>query len=269
MDRQPVVAGRFYEGAPTVLNEMVDGFLHLGTDKSEERTLLAMVPHAGYVFSGAVCGKTLGLANLAQTVLMLGPNHTGKGERIALWPDGSWNIPGGAVKVDDALALAVLAADPNIRPDRDAHVSEHSLEVIVPFLHRLNPSTTIVPISISEPNLPVLEEVGKAIGQALIAFDRPVSIVVSSDMSHYISHDQAKELDSMALEAAVNLDPAGLYSTVRTNRISMCGILPMTVGLFAAKEMGAAKGKLAAYATSGEVSGDFDQVVGYAGVLVS
>ena len=114
-----------------------------------------------------------------------------------------------------------------------------------------------------------LEKVGKSSGKVLKAFDRPVSIVVSSDMSHYITHDDAKKQDSLALEPAVNLDPGKLFGTVRTNNISMCGVLPMTVGLFAALEMGATKGELVAYATSGEVSGDFDQVVGYAGVLVS
>lgn len=269
MQRQPVVAGRFYDADPTRLYGTVDGYLKLGAHPGKERTLLAMAPHAGYVFSGAVCGRTLGSAKLESTIVLLGPNHTGQGDRFALWPEGSWDIPGGSVPVNAELAQTLLDASPMLMSDRVAHLNEHSLEVILPFLYRLNPATTIVPIAISGNVFDDLESVGSAIGKALAAFERPVSIVVSSDMSHYISHDAAKRMDSMALDAAVNLDPRGLFSTVREHQISMCGILPMTTGLFAALEMGAAKGELVAYATSGEVSGDFEQVVGYAGVLVS
>lgn len=269
MDRQPVVAGRFYDAQADRLNAVVDSFLGLSEEKKDKRTLLAMVPHAGYVFSGGVCGKTLGTANLAPTVVMLGPNHTGRGARFSLWDEGAWLIPSGLMPVDTELARVLLNAEPLLTADTAAHVGEHSLEVILPFLHQLNSKTTFVPICVSSPTLESLETVGKSIGRALKEFDRPVSIVVSSDMSHYITHDQAKELDSKALGEAVQLDPAGLFNTVRGNNISMCGVLPMTVGLFAALEMGATKAELVAYATSGEVSGDYDQVVGYAGVLVS
>ncbi|BCS86795.1 AmmeMemoRadiSam system protein B [Pseudodesulfovibrio sediminis] len=269
MDRQPIVAGRFYDADPDKLNAMVDGYLALGGEQSQEITLLAMVPHAGYVFSGAVCGKTFGMANLADTVVLIGPNHTGRGERFSLWEEGRWHIPGGFLPIDTQLAKLLLESDPNIVADTAAHVGEHSLEVILPFLRQLAPASTIVPLSVSMPSLPVLKQVGQALGQTLASLDRPVSLVISSDMSHYISHDDAKKMDSLALDAAVNLDPERLYNTVRGHDISMCGVLPMTVGLYAALEMGAEKGELVAYATSGEVSGDFDQVVGYAGVLVS
>ncbi|QJB57347.1 AmmeMemoRadiSam system protein B [Pseudodesulfovibrio sp. zrk46] len=269
MDRQPVVAGRFYDADPARLNSMLDGFLGLAEEKKEERTLLAMVPHAGYVYSGAVCGKTLAMSNLASTILLLGPNHTGRGDRFALWAGGSWGIPGGQVPVDEELAKVLLDADPMITADTDAHVGEHSLEVILPFLHRLNLDVSVVPIAMSAHVFDDVATVGKAIGQALKEFDRPVSIVVSSDMSHYISDDEARKMDGLALAAASSLDPNILFSTVREHNISMCGVLPMTTGLFAALELGATKADLVAYATSGEVSGDFEQVVGYAGVIVS
>jgi hypothetical protein len=268
MDRLPIVAGRFYDEQPELLSAAVDGYLARAESRQADRTLLAMVPHAGYVFSGAVCGKTLGTANLAPTVLLLGPNHTGRGERFALWPDGTWIMPGGSLPIDVGLAQALLDADPSIKADTSAHTGEHSIEVILPFLHRLNPATTIVPICISSPTLETLEQVGEAMGRALDAFDAPVSIVVSSDMSHYISNEDARKMDGMALEPMMTLEPAVLYDTVRSRHISMCGVLPMTTGLFAAKTMGATHAELVAYATSGEVSGDFEQVVGYAGVLV-
>jgi len=269
MDRHPVVAGRFYDAHPNTLYGLVDQYLAAGGEKRRETTLLAMVPHAGYIYSGAVCGQTLGAANLAETILLLGPNHTGRGESFSLWDEGAWSIPGGSLDVDVKLAEALLDADSNITPDASAHTGEHSIEVILPFLNRLNPATTIVPIAISMPSLWVLRQVGVAIGRALKAFGRPVSMVVSSDMSHYISHDEARKKDSMALDEVVKLDPSGMFDVVRSNNISMCGVMPMTVGLFAALELGATRGELIAYATSGEVSGDFEQVVGYAGVLVS
>jgi MEMO1 family protein len=269
MDRHPIVAGRFYDAQPERLHAEVDGCLAQAEGQQEERTLLAMVPHAGYVFSGAVCGKTLGKARLAPTVLLLGPNHTGRGERFALWPDGVWNIPGGALSVNAGLAEALLQADPAIKADTSAHMGEHSIEVVLPFLHRLNPETTIVPICISAPTLESLERVGTAIGRVLKDFGKSVSIVVSTDMSHYISSADARKMDGMALEPIMTLDPGALYDIVRSRHISMCGVLPMTTGLFAAKTVGATHAELVDYATSGEVSGDFEQVVGYAGVLVS
>ncbi|WP_319466141.1 AmmeMemoRadiSam system protein B [uncultured Pseudodesulfovibrio sp.] len=268
MERQAIVAGRFYDADVARLNAVVDGYLVVDGEKRKEKTLLCMVPHAGYVFSGGVCGATLAKANLESTVLLLGPNHTGLGDRFALWAEGGWDIPGATVPVDADLASELLGASPLIHADTAAHVQEHSLEVILPFLHRMNPETSIVPISVSSRSAEHLKQVGMSIGRILKSFERPVSIVVSSDMSHYISHDEAKAKDTLALEAAVNLEPGRLLETVASNNISMCGVLPMTVGLYAALEMGATRGELTAYATSGEVSGDFDQVVGYAGVIV-
>jgi AmmeMemoRadiSam system protein B len=247
---------------------MVDGFLGRAEAGQEDQTLLAMVPHAGYVFSGGVCGKTLGAANLAPTVLLLGPNHTGRGERFALWPDGAWHIPGGSLPVNTGLAEALLDADPAVKADVSAHTGEHSIEVVLPFLHRLTPETTIVPVCISAPTLETLERVGKAMGRALRDFGAPVSIVVSSDMSHYVTANRAKAQDAKALERIEQLDPMGLYRTVREHNISMCGVMPMTLGLAAALEFGATRARVEAYATSGDVSRDFDRVVGYAGVIV-
>ncbi len=269
MNRQPVVAGRFYDANIDKLNAMVDGFLGLTEEKRPERTVVAMVPHAGYVFSGAVCGKTLSAANLESTLLLLGPNHTGRGDAFSLWPEGAWDIPGARIPVDEELAATLLDAEPLVTANTTAHIGEHSLEVLLPFLYRLNPDTAIVPIAISAHSFEHLAAVGTAIGVVLKAFQRPVSIVVSSDMSHYISDDDARRKDKIALDAALSLEPRALFSAVRQHEISMCGVLPMTTSLFAARQLGATKGELIAYATSGEVSGDFDKVVGYAGVVVS
>jgi len=268
-DRQPVVAGQFYPGEPQALMEEVRGHLAGAKPKNAARTILAMAPHAGYVFSGAVAGATLGQANLAPTVLLLGPNHTGLGKPFAVWPDGRWLFPGGALAVDEELAALLLAADARLKPDTLAHQREHSLEVMLPFLAALTPETKIVPVCIAQPGLDTLQAVGLAVGRVLRDLGRPASVLISSDMSHYVPHDTARRQDSRALEPVLRLDVPAFYETVRGEGISMCGVLPMTVGLTAALELGAARAEIAAYATSGQVNGDTRRVVGYAGLLVS
>ncbi|KUG28850.1 hypothetical protein ASZ90_001275 [hydrocarbon metagenome] len=268
MDRHPLVAGQFYPAGPSLAKD-VAAFLGLAGSPREEPTILAMVPHAGYVYSGAVAGKTLGLARLADTVILLGPNHTGRGRRLAVWPDGRWDVPGGGLSVDEELARALLAADTRLAEDYEAHLGEHSLEVIVPFLRGINPATRIVPIVVAEYNPTVLADVAVSMAGVVKSWPGPVSIVVSSDMSHYVSHDTAKSLDALALAEIAALRPMGLFSVVRDRGITMCGVLPMTLALFLARELGARTAEVAAYATSGEVSGDMRHVVGYAGVLVS
>lgn len=268
MDREPVVAGQFYPKDPSALEREVRGYLGLAEAKESEPTLLAMCPHAGYVFSGAVAGQTLGRANLAPVLLLLGPNHTGKGAALSLWDQGAWRFPGGQLQVDAELAKALLDAAPKLAINNDAHLHEHSLEVLLPFLHCLNPETRIVPVAVAEPRVETLVELGGKIANTISTWKEPVSIVVSSDMSHYVSHAQAERRDRYALDKMVEVAPEGLYRTVRQLGISMCGVYPMTAGLAACRALGAREGELVAYATSGEVSGDYDRVVGYAGVLV-
>lgn len=268
-DRQPVVAGQFYTADAEALREEVQGYLSQAQPKNAAHTILAMAPHAGYYYSGIIAGVTLGQANLGETVLLLGPNHTGLGKPFAVWPDGRWLYPGGALAVDAELASLLLEQEPQLTADTLAHQREHSLEVMVPFLAALNPQTRIVPICISHPGLDTLLGVGKTIGRALRAFPRRVSILVSSDMSHFVHHEMAKEQDSRALEPALHLDPVRFYETVRGGDISMCGVLPMTVGIAAALELGATETEVTGYATSGQINGEMRRVVGYAGMLAS
>jgi AmmeMemoRadiSam system protein B len=266
--RQPVVAGRFYPGDAATLTRETAASLALAEAPSSRPTLLAMAPHAGSVYSGPVAGRTLGAARLADTLLLLGPNHTGRGLPLAVWPSGAWRIPGQDVPVDAPLAAALLEAAPGLRPDREAHLGEHSLEVLLPFLRQVRPQCRIVPVAVAEPDLAVLAGTAAALAGVLAGWPQPVSVIVSSDMSHYVSHDTAKKLDSLALARILALDPQGLYRVVREVGITMCGVLPMVLGLSVVLALGASSARLAAYATSGEVSGDFGQVVGYAGVLV-
>ena len=269
MVRQPVVAGQFYPGTASVLKSEVISYLAKAPVRKTDPTILAMAPHAGYVYSGEVAGITLGQANLADTILLLGPNHTGMGAALSVWNRGQWLTPLCSMNIDENLADALTGAEPRLIPDEMAHIQEHSLEVMVPFLCAMKGSFKGVPVAVSEHRLSELSGAARAMATVLKTWPEPVSIVVSSDMSHYVSHEKAKELDSLALSAVLKLDPVGLYSVVRDTGISMCGVLPMTLGLMIALELGAKHAELAAYATSGDVSGDFARVVGYAGVLIS
>jgi MEMO1 family protein len=268
MDRDPIVAGQFYPGSRHQWEPMVRRYLS-GGEQAHSHTILAMAPHAGYIYSGSVAGQTLGRARLAPTVVMLGPNHTGRGAPLALWPEGSWKVPGAELLVEEELAERLLLEEPSVSRDIEAHRREHSLEVLVPFLWTLDPDVRIVPLCVAEDRIEVLRKAGEGLARVIKGWPGPVSILVSSDMSHYVSHDQAKARDSMALDAVLQLNPSGLYETVRSQGISMCGVLPMAMGLFAARILGGTKAELVSYATSGEVSGDYEQVVGYAGVIVS
>lgn len=269
MFRQPVVAGRFYPASPDALRREVAAYLgEAGPEPEDAPTILAMTPHAGYIYSGSVAGRTLGAARLSDTVLLLGPNHTGRGRRLALWPSGAWAVPGCDVPVDADLARALAEAEPRLTPDLAAHLDEHSLEVLLPFLCVKNPGVRIVPLAVAEPDPDVLRQVAGTMARVLGERPEPVSLVVSSDMSHYVPHETAKRRDALALDRALALDPDGLYRVVREAGITMCGVLPMVLGLHLAKALGARQAVLAAYATSGEASGDYSQVVGYAGVLV-
>lgn len=268
MIRQPIVAGQFYPANPATLEGQVRGYLDQAPAVREKPTLLVMAPHAGYVYSGQAAGLALGQANLADTLLLLGPNHTGRGAPFSVWNRGSWNTPLGSMGIAHALADALMAAQPRLTADTQAHGHEHSLEVLLPLLCVARPGCTGVPVAVAEPRLPELSAVAASMAGVLRGWAEPVSLVVSSDMSHYVSHDTARQLDALALDAVIRLDPQGLYATVREHGISMCGVLPMTLGLMIALELGASKAEVVAYATSGEASGDYSRVVGYAGVVV-
>ncbi len=268
MVRQPVVAGQFYPGAPEALTRQVRGFMDQETVAGEP-ALLVMAPHAGYVYSGRVAGIALGQAVLARHVLLLGPNHTGRGARLAVWSTGAWKIPGHTVQVQEELAASLLAADDRLRPDEQAHRYEHSLEVLLPFLLERRPDVAVVPMAVAEDDPGVLAEVGRAVAGVLRDWPEPVTMVVSSDMSHYVPHDVARERDRLALDKIESLDPLGLYQVVRRNKITMCGVLPMTLGLIVCRELGASRARVVAYDTSASASGDRSQVVGYAGVVVT
>lgn len=266
MNRKPAVAGRFYPGQPDELRRAIQNYTETTCQKAH--ALGVVVPHAGYMYSGAIAGKTFTHVVIPRRVIILGPNHHGLGHPAAVYAQGAWETPLGIISIDATLAEAVLAGCPGMAPDKSAHKFEHSLEVQVPFLQVLAPECSIVPICLGRLSLTDLLRFGEDLGRVLAAYPEKVLIVASSDMSHYEPGAVAREKDLRALRCVSDLDPQGLYRTVHDGGISMCGVSPVVVMLTAALKLGAKKATMVHYGNSGDVTGDQSEVVGYAGMTI-
>ena len=267
MLRKPAVADQFYPGDPQKLRTLIESFTP--SQITTKLTALAIIsPHAGYIYSGKVAAETFHQAIIPATAIILGPNHHGLGDRLAVTTHGRWQIPGAELEIDSALAQHLLNESPLFSDDILAHTHEHSLEVQVPFLHFYGVKK-IVPICASFMPYDACRQAGEALARTIQQASQPIVLVASTDMTHYESRKAASQKDHLALSHIQALDPEGLYQTVVGKRISMCGIIPTTITLVAAKCLGATKATLIRYTDSGEVSGDTDQVVGYAGLIIS
>lgn len=284
--RQPVAAGRFYPADADALRAEVRGRLALGAEAAcrgktagrqaapEALSLFgAMLPHAGYVYCGRVLGATLSGLPLPRTLVILCPNHTGRGEPLGVWPQGAWLTPLGPVPVDAALA-ARLHADHGggFAPDTLSHLGEHAIEVVLPFLQcraEEGQPLRIVPISVGTQQPAALRAAGQALAAALRAWEQKgalAGVIVSSDMNHYESESRTRAKDALALERALACDPEGLLAVIAREKISMCGAGPLALALFAARHLGAPRAELVLHDTSAAASGDTEHVVGYAGL---
>jgi len=266
MIRQPAVAGYFYPATKLELEKDIANFL---VPHEKRKAVAAMVPHAGYMYSGHVAGEVYASLDLPETYVILCPNHTGYGSDFDVHPEGEWITPLGAASVDSELSAELLKRFPRAQVDGRAHMREHSLEVQLPFLQYLKGPIRFLPLCIRQFRYEYLEELGHAIAELIKSADRPVFIIASSDMTHYETQESANKKDALAIEQIKKLDPRGLYDTVQRYDISMCGFLPATTALIAAKELGATAGSLVKYATSGDITRDYHQVVGYAGMIIS
>ena len=270
--RQPVVAGRFYPGNPGSLRREVAHFLEAPAAPAGAQTAWGcMLPHAGYVYSGAVAGATLAGLALPQRLIILCPNHTGRGEALGVWPGGAWLTPLGPVPVDEALARALATSGGGFSPDVQSHLGEHSIEVLLPFLQAARGEggavPTIVPVCVGTRHAGALARAGEALAAVLARPENAdVGVVVSSDMNHYEDVRRTEQKDALALERALAGDAEGLLRVVEEADISMCGAAPLALALYAAHRLGDVRVELAAHDTSATASGDTQHVVGYAGL---
>lgn len=243
-------------------------YLARGASRPPRRAVALMAPHAGYVYSGDVAGQVFAAAEIPDRVVVLAPNHTGQGAPIAVWDEGSFALPGRTIPIDEELAAAILREVPEASADRAAHRMEHAVEVELPFLAARNPAVRVVPIVLGLIDRASAVELGRGLSRAVDRVSGDVLVVASSDMSHYLSDDEARRIDQVALEPLLANEPERLYRTIREQRISMCGFIPATAMLAYAAQRGTRAPELLAYATSGDASGDRGRVVGYAGVAV-
>ncbi|MDO9067813.1 MAG: AmmeMemoRadiSam system protein B [Deltaproteobacteria bacterium] len=267
MQRQPAVAGQFYPGNEQQLRKDLTNLIpECAHQKLHVKGIIS--PHAGYIYSGAIAGKIFSQINIPKTVLVIGPNHHGAGAAAALYPDGEWLTPLGALQINSRLNSLMLKHVPYIQSDSIAHQKEHSLEVQAPFLQFLRSDVSISALCLGHGDFSALQKIAGGIAAAIREYGEDVLIVASSDMTHYESADAARRKDDAALAHVLALDARGLLDTCRSQRITMCGVVPSAVMIESALELGALKADLVAYGTSGDVTGDNRQVVGYAAVMV-
>ena len=270
--RTPAVAGRFYPGRAEELLRDVRIYTAL-READRSAAIGCVAPHAGYIYSGAVAGAVYSRVEIPRHCVILCPNHTGKGLPLAVMAKTNWQTPLGEVAADSSLAAALLGRFPALQEDSAAHRSEHAIEVQLPFLQTLQPQLQIVPIAVGTSHFEVLRGLGEALAETIADQEEnhkaeKVLIIASSDMNHYESDAITRVKDHKAIERVLAMDARGLWEVVMSEDISMCGFGPTVVMLTAAKLLGASSATLVKYTTSGEVSGDFEAVVGYAGIIV-
>jgi len=271
MIREPAVAGRFYPSSSAQLERDVRKFLTPAKDAAPApplRALGCIVPHAGYMYSGAVAGAVLARLELPRRFIILCPRHYPQGAPLAILSEGAWRTPLGDASLDAPLAGALSRACPLLREDEVAHATEHAIEVQLPFLQKLKPNFRFVPIALGTDRFQSFDDLGHAIATVVAAEHEPILIMASSDMNHYESDEITRKKDARAIDRILALDPRGLYDVVRRENITMCGYGPAVTMLVAAKQLGATRAELIRYATSADVSGDTSWVVGYAGIVV-
>jgi len=266
-DREAIHAGTWYDGTEKALRARLSKWITARSADDGETALGIVAPHAGYMYSGEVAASVYNIIKIPKTVLILNPNHRGIGAPLALYPNGNWETPLGNVPIDSELNSLLLKNCP-VTEDDKAHTYEHSGELQVPFLKFRRNDVSICAISISADEVETMQELGKGIAVSLKQFPRDALIVASSDLTHYEPQDAAEKKDKQAIAKIEALDPDGLWETVLRERITMCGVAPVSAMLFAAKELGAKSARLIKYRTSGDVTGDYDQVVGYGSLLI-
>lgn len=267
--RHPAVAGRFYPRDANDLRAEARAYLSNARAAPAVPAIGCIAPHAGYVYSGHVAGAVFASIEIPSRCLVLCPNHTGIGHPLAIMSDGAWETPLGQVPIDVGLAASLKTRFPALEEDATAHRAEHAAEVELPFLQLLQPDLRFVPIALGTRQFEILAALGEAVADVIATEKSPVLIVASSDMNHYESDAVTRVKDGRAIEPILTLDPHTLHEVVVHQEISMCGLGPAVVLLTAARRLGATSAKLIRYATSGDISGDRQAVVGYAGIVIT
>jgi AmmeMemoRadiSam system radical SAM enzyme/AmmeMemoRadiSam system protein B/AmmeMemoRadiSam system protein A len=267
-DRPAAVAGKFYAADPAELARTVDRLLAGAVERQREPWTAAMVPHAGLKYSGQIAADVLSRIKIPRTVIVLGPNHTGRGMDWAVAPHQTWQLPGLSVPSDFMLARQLAHAIPGLELDAAAHQLEHGTEVELPLLARLAPEAKVLGITIGHGDLESCRRFARGLAGVMRSREDKPLLLISSDMNHFANDAETRRLDALALEALQRGDAASLLQTVSRHHISMCGVLPAVIVL---ETLGLlecfSKAVQVGYATTADVTGDTSRVVGYAGML--
>lgn len=262
--RNPAVAGSFYPGTEKALRSAIERLCV--PSGAPLAAYGAIAPHAGYIYSGSLAGAVFARVFITNIVVLLCPNHTGMGAPVSVWHKGVWRTPLGDVPIDEELATLILDSIPAFDADTRAHLREHSIEVMLPFLQFLNPAVKIVPICVAVYDLDELAECGDLLAKAVSPSGS--LIVGSTDMTHFESAAKASIKDAPALDAIEKLDFASLFKYIKANNVSMCGVAPITMMVSAMRTMGAKSAFKVGYTHSGMVTGDSREVVAYSGFII-
>lgn len=281
--RKPAVAGSFYPAGEAELNEAIDmSYLHrlgpgrLPSQEAEEpdAELKACVsPHAGYAYSGPVAAHSyLDVSRLRtpELVVVVGPNHYGLGSGVATYGEGEWETPLGKVRVDGEASKRIIELTGFVDIDPEAHRKEHSIEVQLPFLQAIyGESFSFLPISLAFQEKAIARDLGKGLAELVkeaAEVDAKAVLIASSDLTHYEPASQAREKDGALLKHVARLDLDAFYTTLERRNITACGYGTIAAVMEACRLLGYGKGRINAYATSGDVTGDDQAVVGYPSV---
>ena len=278
--RRPAVAGSFYAGDSKSLNIQIEncfldkigpGEIPLVNPKKGENIIGLVSPHAGYMYSGPVAANgfyKIALDGKPDTIIILGPNHRGFGEDISIMVEGKWKTPLGELEIDTNIAENILKNSKIIKKDKKAHQYEHSIEVQLPFIQYIfGKDIKFVPICMTRQDINTDIEIAKSICSSISG--KNILVIASSDFTHYEPQEYAENVDKQAINAILEFNPKKLYDIIYRQNLTMCGPGPITVMLIVCEALGAKKAELLKYATSGDVSGMYDQVVGYASLIMS
>lgn len=273
--RPAQLAGQWYPANPQHLAEEVDRYISAANmDVLDGEVVAVMSPHAGYMYSGSVAGYAFSaIKDLSpELVVMISPMHQPYYAQVMTTAHSAYQTPLGLIPVNresiDCLS-AILKNEAGVKLTEVAHDPEHSLEIELPFLQRaLNSGYQILPIMLRDQSAVMARYLAKALTQALVQLGmakRGSSLLVAStDLSHYYSQSRAKQLDGELLKQVALFDAEGVIKTEEQGKGYACGRGALSAVMWAAKALGARSAKILKYATSGDVSGDYDRVVGYA-----
>jgi len=277
MIRRAGVSGQFYPADRGELIRVIKSNIDENAIKKD--AIGVVLPHAGYEYSGGVAGSVLSRIKITKTAIIIGFSHYGMGKPFAVMPEGLWQTPLGNVEIDTNLARKLISYSRYLEEDDVAFnypvsasgytFNENSIEVHLPFLQYLNPDIKIVPVALSGKSISAYKEIGQAIARGIKESENNVIIIASSDMTHYEPQDSARDKDLKVIEAIRELDEDTMLQVVSTYHVSMCGAGPVACLIRAVKELGGGVAELVDYRTSGETTGNYSEVVGYAGVIIS